>query len=168
MKKENIALRKVLIEKLEEYQNSGAVGYIKLDIDKEILQDILFEDNEFAIPNNLWKLLDLSNVSFDGVDIQGANFKGSKGGRVNPQTVLNKNLFDTILTNVEITGSLDGVNVEKADFTGSNGVLMNFEEAEAAKEVGANLTDVRIINNDEYKQIKDQITRAFGKQLKLS
>ena len=249
MKKENIALRKVLIEKLEEYQNSGAVGYIKLDIDKEILQDILFEDNEFAIPNNLWKLLDLSNVSFDGVNIiytdftgskgvvidpqkiydknlrgatltdveitgsldgvivfatnftgskgevvinpqkvknknlfkaklatveikgsldgvcvREADFRKSKGAIMNPQTVYDKDLRGTKLANVEIKGSLDGVLIKETDFTGSKGITMTFDEAKGAKELGANLTDVKIIN---YKEIENQITKAFGKQLIL-
>ena len=293
MEKKNIeSLRVLLIEKLKEYKKSNEKGHIKLNIDKQIFRQILFEDNQFAIPNNLWKLLDLSGVSFDGVKISYIDFTGSKGVVIDPQKVYDKNLFDTKLAGVEIKGSFDGVNIMKTDFTGykgevvmdpqkvykkslrgtklanveikgllddvdvvgadftgsngavmdpqkvynknlyvtklanveiigsfdgvnvqqtnftgskggvidpqtvayknlystklkdveikgslkgvvlswtnftgSNGALMNFEEAEAAKEARAILTDVRIIN---YEEIENQITKAFGKQLKLS
>lgn len=54
--------RESIVQRLREYKKSGAKDYIKLDIEKEILQQILFENNKFAIPDNLWKLLDLSAV----------------------------------------------------------------------------------------------------------
>lgn len=70
--------REILIKKLYKYWKSGRKNHIKLDIDKELFQQILFKDNRIAIPDNLWKLLDLSGVSFDGISVTGADFKGSK------------------------------------------------------------------------------------------
>ena len=77
-KAHNLKLRKLVISQLEKYEKKGKKDYIKLDIKKEILQQILFEDNKFAIPDNLWKLLDLSDVSFDEIDVKEVNFAGSK------------------------------------------------------------------------------------------
>ena len=89
MKKEDIKeLREFLTGNLAKYKKhnrKGLKNHIKLDIEKEILQEILFEDNKIALPDNLWKLLDLSDVSFDGIDVEEVNFAGSKGVVINPQ-----------------------------------------------------------------------------------
>ena len=245
-------LRKLLTEKLIEYKESGEKDHIKLDIDKKIFEQILFENKKIAIPDNLWKLLDLSGVSFDGINVMGVDFTGSKGVVIDPQTVHDKDLRNTKLAGVEIKGSFDGVCVYSTDFTGSKGGVLNpqkvegknlrnaklagveikgsldgvklggtdftgskgviklnpqkvygndlsyaklagveikgsldgvklggtdftgskgakmyFEEAEVARELGSDLTDVKIINNDEYKEIIDKIEKAFQPQLKL-
>ena len=124
-KKDIEKLRESIVERLREYRESGAKDYIKLDIEKEILQQILFEDNKFAIPDNLWKLLDLSDVSFKGINVTYVDFTESKGVVLDPQIIADKNLLGTKLADVIINGSLDGVYIRETDFTRSKGAVLN-------------------------------------------
>ena len=145
MENENIeVLRESLIRELKEYKEGGGTEYIYLDTDKKLLHDILFEMGKIAIPNNLWKLIDLSNVLFDGVDVQYIDFTGSKGAVINPQEIYEKSLWYTILTDVKILGSLDNVNVVGANFTGSSGAVINPQKIYGKSLCGTKLTDVKI------------------------
>ena len=137
-------IRRVLIEELSKYKESGLKEYITLDIDKEILHDILFKDHKFAIPNDLWKLLDLSNVSFDGICVEYIDFTKSKGAVIDPQTVWNKDLTGTKLADVKIEGSFDGVYVYGADFTGSDGAVIDPQKVKYRSLYETKLTDVKI------------------------
>ncbi len=145
MEKVNIKkIRVVLFKELKKYKESGLKDYITLDIDKKILHDILFEDHRFALPDDLWKLLDLSNVSFDYIDVITVDFTGSKGVVINPQKVCDKSLLGTKLTNVEIKGSFDDVNVYKTDFTGSKGAVINPQKVSTKDLSNTKLTDAEI------------------------
>ena len=137
-------LRKMLTEKLIKYKESGEKDHIKLDIDKELFQQILFKNKKIAIPDNLWKLLDLSGVSLDGVDVKEINFTGSKGVVIDPQKVCNKDLSNTRLSGVEIRGSFDGVDVMGVDFTGSKGVVIDPQTVKYASLNGTKLAGVEI------------------------
>ena len=136
--------RKMLTDKLYKYQRNGGKDHIKLDIDKKILQQILFENNEIAIPDNLWKLLDLSGVSFDGIDVMKIDFTGSKGVVIDPQTVYDKDLSNAKLAGVEIKGSFDGVDVYGTDFTGSEGAIIDPQEVSSKDLSYAKLAGVEI------------------------
>lgn len=87
-------LRKDLVSELLKYEGNEK---IKLDLSIEELEDLIFTFNcsgarKIAINFELIKKLDLSGVSFDNVDIRHLDFTGSKGVKINPQTVYNKNL----------------------------------------------------------------------------
>lgn len=71
------------------------------------------------------KKLDLSDVSFDNVDIRSENFAVSKGVKINPQTVWKKDISGTILEGVEIIGGFDGCDIRYANFAGSVGAVIN-------------------------------------------
>ncbi len=137
-------LRESVIEGLREYKESGGKDHINLDINKVILQSILFEKNKFAIPYNLWKLLDLSDVSFDGIYVEKVDFTGSKGVVINPQKVKYKSLYEAKLKDVEINGSFFLVNVQKTDFTGSKGAVLDPQTVRGNSLEGTKLTDVEI------------------------
>ncbi len=164
-------VRKLLIEGLREYKESGLKDYITLDIDKKLLHDILFGLGKFAIPDDLWKLIDLSNVSFDGIDVRHVDFTGSKGVKINPQKVMGKNLYKTKLTDVEIENSLfgkanfNGVSVLKTDFTGSKGkeVVINPQKVWNKDLRFAKLENVKINGSlDDVEVACTDFTRSSG------
>ncbi len=70
--------------------------------------------------------LDLSLVNFDGfTTYKRFSFKGSKGVKINPQTIYEKDLSYFQFTDVEFTGPFDGCKIEDVDFTGSKGAKIN-------------------------------------------
>jgi uncharacterized protein YjbI with pentapeptide repeats len=64
--------------------------------------------------------------AFNNVCIEGVNFTGSKGVKINPKTIGKYSLKNTICANVEFIGYDNGepdfsnINIDGADFTGSN------------------------------------------------
>lgn len=104
---------------------------IKLEIPKEILENLIFmvnKKNYFKYPAldfELIKKLDLTDISFDGVNVSGLDFTGSKGVKINPQTIWEKKLGGTKLNNVEIVGSFDDVIIINTDFTGCIGAKID-------------------------------------------
>lgn len=56
--------------------------------------------NIFAL--NLWKFLDLSNVSFDGIDVGEVDFIGSRGATMNIDEAIKTKEVGTNLTDVTI------------------------------------------------------------------
>lgn len=121
-------LRNNLIKKLTHYSGKEK---IKLDIPDNVLDQILFDgprrNKQIAFDFELMKKLDLSNVSFDNLFCieEGLNFTGSKGAKINPQIIFYDYLKNSILCDVEFTGSFDGVDVSGANFTGSKGAKIN-------------------------------------------
>lgn len=66
------------------------------------------------------------NGNFDSVNIEKCNFNGAKGQiKINPQTIYNKSLLDTVLGGVEFIGGFHGVKLRHIDFTGSKGAVIN-------------------------------------------
>ena len=74
----------------------------------------------------------------------GTNFTGSKGAKINPQTIYNKNLSECKFSGVEFIGSFDRVIIKGADFTGSKGALVDRQTV--YYDDLAILTDVEIID----------------------
>ena len=101
-----------------------------LDCSKESLDRIIFDRsiyNDKCIFHELFRLklrIDFDGVSFDGANISGADFTGSKGVRINPQTLCDKNLSGKY-TDVEFIGPFNNVDIANADFTGSKGAKIN-------------------------------------------
>ena len=151
-------VRKVLYERLLKL-GSKIKEPIKLDIEKELLEAILFDkqenggkkfahrfDEEFEHPfDKIIYKIDLTDVSFDGVYVGSIDFTGSKGVKINPQTIKNKVLFGTKLSGVEIIGPFDGVDIRTTDFTGSRGAKINPQTIKNKTLVETKLSDVEII-----------------------
>ncbi len=138
-----IEIREELVKILEHYNSKEHLLY---DIDYEIYRKILLnkEDNSFAIDFNLVKKLDLSNFSFDNVNIRFLNFKGSKGVKINPQKVYNKDLSYCILEGAEVEGSFDDALIYYTNFKGTNGIEINPQKVRGKNLAGAVLTDTTI------------------------
>lgn len=139
-------LRKGLINLLKEYKGDEK---IKLNIPHELLEMLIFNVGInykcFSFNFELIKKLDLTDVLFDNVDIRGLDFSDSKGVKINPQTIYERNMFCTVLKDVEITGSLDYVYIRCTNFAGSKGAKINPQTIYNRNMSGAVLRDAEII-----------------------
>lgn len=139
------------IEELREYLKSKLEHYdfpkhTLLDIDEEVYREIMLnkEDNSFAIPFDLVKKLDLSNFSFDNVNVRYLDFRGSKGVVINPEKVFNKDLSYCILEGAKIEGSFDDTAIYYTNFKGTNGIKINPQKIKGKNIAGCVLTDTTI------------------------
>ena len=120
-----------------------------IDCSKESLDRIIFDRSIYNVKcifHVLFRLksrIDFDGVSFDGANISEADFTGSKGVRINPQTLCNKSLLGKY-TDVEFIGPFDGINISSADFTGSKGVRIN-PQTLCSKNLSGKYTDVEFI-----------------------
>lgn len=118
---------------------------IKLDIpidpqriyEKDLSGDLNFKMN-FAGAN-------FNGNSFDGCNIKYTNFKGSKGARINPQTIRSKNFFKSELSDVEFIGSFDGCYISCTKFKGSKGAKINPQTIYNKDLTHSNFADVEFI-----------------------
>lgn len=132
MRKEKIKeIRNFLVSKLESYTGEP-VKLEELGIDKEILEEIVFDTNvehvetyrTFAkefINNGLYKMIDYTGISFDGF-LCSIDFTGIKGVTINPQKVFNKSLGNSILNGVTLdlsTGGFEDVLISWTSFKGA-------------------------------------------------
>jgi len=122
-------LREILVEELSKVEIEKP---ILLPFDKGLLRKIIFDDDRFdsSLTNILFKI-DFSNISFDGYNLQDGvnNFKGSKGAKIDPQTVKDKDFYRTNCADVEFIGSFDGVKRTLTKLEGSNyEEIINFEK----------------------------------------
>lgn len=69
--------------------------------------------------------IDLTNFSFDGLNIVNKDFTNSLGAKINPQLVANKNCYGTCFTDAKITGPFDDVDIRSTIFKGSTGAQVN-------------------------------------------
>lgn len=113
-------LRKILIEELK---NVDPNNPIKLPYDKDLIYQLIFENNRICKMPFLEKI-DLSDIDFSGIDITNFDFTGLHGVKIDPQTIKNKDLSNTILKGVEFIGPFDYVQLKNTDFTGSKGAVI--------------------------------------------
>lgn len=117
----NIAeLRKILIQELKNVDSSKP---IKLPYDKDLVYQLLFENNRLYKMPCLEKI-DFSDIDFSGIDITDFDFTGLHGVKIDPQTVKNKDFSNTICNGVEFIGPFDYVRIKNTDFTGSKGAVI--------------------------------------------
>lgn len=142
-------LRKILKEGLASYNDKEK---IKLNVSTDILEKSIFnyqqyKDNDDCIYKSFAIKLDLSDVSFDNVNVEYIDFTGSKGVKINPQTVKNKSLYCATCNNVEFTGAFDDVNVFRTNFTGSIGTKINPQIVCEKDLTGTILTNSEIVGS---------------------
>jgi uncharacterized protein YjbI with pentapeptide repeats len=123
-------LRKKLRKELEaKLNNYGGNKIVILNLEPKEIEKIIFKvkTNHLveALDFELIKRLDLTGVSFDGVDIRKHNFKGSYGVQINPQTVYQKDCCKVNFCDTEIIGGFVDAFIVGADFTGSYGAKIN-------------------------------------------
>ena len=90
-------------------------------------REIIVSEKRFykCFTRKILQKIDFSNVSFDNFDAEGFDFTGLYGVKINPQTVLFKNLSDGIFDGVTFIGGFEGAYIYNSDFTGSSGALIN-------------------------------------------
>ena len=121
--KYNEIWRQDLAQELEKARNGGEVKPIKLNIDREILEKIIFEYHKtakgekykvFAIDNDFLKLIDFSGISFNDFKVDN-DLVGYTGIEIDPQTIFEKSLFGVKLEGVTFKSENDdpfeGVNL---------------------------------------------------------
>lgn len=116
-------LRSILIEELNQYTGWEPVP---LNFESELLRKIMFTEGKFYEElKDVVKKINFSNVSFDGFDASMYDFSSLRGVKINPQTIKDKNLTNTICQDVEFIGPFDGAQIDEANFTGSKGAKIN-------------------------------------------
>ena len=143
-------IRKLIVDAVRNIDDASGkrFKFSNLDCSKELLDRIVF-DYRAKFPNGdtykdifyeFFKLkskIDFDGVSFDGAIVAQRDFTGSKGIKINPQTIFFKSLLLTVCSGVEFIGPFDGVDLCCTDFTGSKGAKIN------PRTVGLCYTDCR-------------------------
>lgn len=73
------------------------------------------------------------------------DFTGSKGIKINPQTIFLRIFCFTACSDVEFIGPFDGADIRFADFTGSKGAKINPQTICGKKLCGTKCADVEFI-----------------------
>jgi len=129
-------VRKEIINIMSKYDKRRPP--IKLDVDGELLQQILFE-NCIDITTNkpfydflslferegIYEKIDFSNIPLNNVLLDGKNLSKYKGVKIDPQVIYGKSLVETICAGAEFVGSFDDVCVVATDFRGSRGAKVD-------------------------------------------
>lgn len=128
--------------------------------ESELHPDKYYSNKRILLCRDDWELikkLDLSDITFRNVDIDGLDFTGSYGVKINPQIVFDKSCRLTKFKDVEFVGSFDDVDIYGADFTGSKEAFIsiskvrdcrdtNFNDAFVVGLYGNNKTDANVKN----------------------
>lgn len=78
--------------------------------------------------------IDFDGVSFDGVNISITDFTGSKGAKINPQTIYDKSLCRTVCADVEFTGSFNDAKMDdETSLDGSNARYIDIDSCKRVK-----------------------------------
>ena len=141
-------IRNILREELKNYCGKE---HIKLNISEKNLRRILTKNSRFVLDFELVKKLDLTGFRFINIDISGLDFTGSKGVKINPQTIRNKDMHLCKLNGVTLIGTLDDVLIVGTDFTNSKGAIINPQTIAYKNMSGAKLCDAKLI--DEVKDV---------------
>lgn len=187
-------IRKLIVDAASNIDSSSGKRLKLSDIDcsKELLDKIVFDNFKTqwsgtykTIFNELKKLMskiDFDGVSFDSALINSTDFTGSKGVKINPQTIFFKNLSNTVCSGVEFIGPFDGVDLFYTDFTGSKGAMINPQTIHNKNLCGTVCTDAKFTGpfddvkiNDEtsldgsnvrYKDLYERIEKSIKKLIK--
>ena len=131
---EFIELVKILINTydpklLEEHKES--INKLLSKFDKNIVEKLLFEEENGIVVINSRTLkflreneFDMKDISFDNVKVSGNNYSGLKNTYINIDKVYDKDIRNTNLCGVRLTGSLDKAIISGANFNGYIGNLV--------------------------------------------
>ena len=118
--------RKYLIEAFDKYDFEEP---IKLNVSGNILKEVLFLNIGYYVfiadLENVYKKLDWSNIPMDRVRVAGKDLSRYTNMKINPQTIHNKDLSNTICKGVEFIGLFDGVDITRANLSDSIDAVIN-------------------------------------------
>lgn len=104
--------------------------------------------------------------SFDGCNIRYTNFKGSKGAKINPQTIKSKSFFKSELSDVEFIGSFDDCYISCTKFKGSKGARINPQTVYNKDLSHSNFADVEFIGPfDNCKIVYSSFKKSKGTRI---
>lgn len=118
--------RKYLIEAFNKYDFDKPV---KLKTNSDILKKILFSDIGFYTfigdLEVVYQKIDWSEISMEKVRVASKDLSKYHNMKINPQTIHNKDLSNTICKGVEFVGLFDGVDITRANLSGSINAVIN-------------------------------------------
>lgn len=130
-------------------------GYNINDIlSKEMIEKLLFNTfsetpNYRYIEKQVFEFLrsrncDMSGINFNNVAIDGLNFAGFIGVKINPE---GRYLDNCRFMGVEFIGSFKDASIRNVDFTGSKNAVINVQEIEHKSIVGSKMTDATFVGS---------------------
>lgn len=118
--------RKYLIEIFSKYDFDRPV---KLNVRSDILKQVLFLNIGYYVfisdLEDVYKKIDWSNISMEKVRVAGRDLSRYTNMKINPQTIHNKDLSNTICKGVEFIGLFDGVDITRANLSDSIDAVIN-------------------------------------------
>ena len=118
--------RKYLIETFSKYDFDRPV---KLNVRSDILKQVLFLNIGYYVfisdLEDVYKKIDWSNISMEKVRVAGRDLSRYTNMKINPQTIHNKDLSNTICKGVEFIGLFDGVDITRANLSDSIDATIN-------------------------------------------
>ena len=147
-------IRKYLIEKLKSYD--GIVSFDEFT--KDELNEILFDycndgrSKRFALPRDICKKIDMSNVSFDNFEAVNFDFSDLVGVRINPNNLYLLEIKNVDFSNVTFLDEFRNCTVIKTNFQGNAGTIIDGKHVEGAifaggMRYGGDVTFTEPINN---------------------
>lgn len=119
-------VRKYLIEVFSKYDFDRPV---KLNVRSDILKQVLFLNIGYYVfisdLEDVYKKIDWSNISMEKVRVAGRDLSRYTNMKINPQTIHNKDLSNTICKGVEFIGLFDGVDITRANLSDSIDAVIN-------------------------------------------
>jgi len=134
--------------------------------------DVLFtKKNDYKTINNAIKrnlsYIDLSFVDFSNADVRGIDFSDCNPILLNPQTVYNKDLSNTIFINdssrvnnvfpFDYSTNFNGVNLDGASITSEDPIFINFDGAYVS-----NNTNIQIGNRNINDNVKKRVKTKYS------
>lgn len=150
-------IEKIRDEFIEKINNVDEGIHILLNYNPKVLESIIFETENgkcifdqhgnrkkeykvFALPKNVLRKIDFSNIDFSNFKAYEYDFTGLYNVRLNPQTIWERSLKGSTLNGVEFIGPFDGVFLCRTNFSGSKGAVI-----EPIK-LGRRYRDIEIVN----------------------
>lgn len=127
-------IRKYLIKKLKSYD--GIVSFDEFT--KDELNEILFDycnngrSKRFALPRDIYKKIDMSNVSFDNFEAVNFDFSDLVGVRINPNNLYLLEIKNVDFSNVTFLDEFRNCTVIKTNFQGNAGTIIDGKHVEGA------------------------------------
>ncbi len=127
-------IRKYLIKKLKSYD--GIVSFDEFT--KDELNEILFDycnngrSKRFALPRDIYKKIDMSNVSFDNFEAVNFDFSDLVGVRINPNNLYLLEIKNVDFSNVTFLDEFRNCTIIKTNFQGNAGTIIDGKHVEGA------------------------------------
>lgn len=127
-------IRKYLIKKIKSYD--GIVSFDEFT--KDELNEILFDycnngrSKRFALPRDIYKKIDMSNVSFDNFEAVNFDFSDLVGVRINPNNLYLLEIKNVDFSNVTFLDEFRNCTVIKTNFQGNAGTIIDGKHVEGA------------------------------------